>query len=328
MRYVARKVVLFLITLWAAVTLNFILPRLMPGSPVDAALARIASSGQPITNAERRAIEIQLGVPNSNPLTQYWDYLNSIVHLNFGTSYSFPSETVAQTIGKAAPWTLALVGVTTILAFVIGTLLGVYAGWRRGKAADTTVTLGATFFAAFPPFWLGLLLLYVFAFTYGWFPIKGGYDPGETPNLSLSFLGDAVFHSVIPAFTLAVTTLSGWVFGMRNNMINTLGEDYVTFAEANGLRTRTIALLYAARNAMLPSVTSFGMSLGFVVGGALLTEVVFAYPGVGYQLLNAVQGLDYPLMQGLFLTITAAVLLANFLVDILYVRLDPRVRSN
>src|ERR1700737_561567 len=139
MRYILRKVTLFVITLWAAITLNFLLPRLMPGSPVDAALAKLASSGHPITNAERRAVEIQLGVPHTSLLTQYLDYWNSIVHFSFGTSYSFPTETVAQTIGKAAPWTLALVGVTTIVAFAIGTLLGVYAGWRRGKAADTSV---------------------------------------------------------------------------------------------------------------------------------------------------------------------------------------------
>src|ERR1700693_6272015 len=174
MRYVARKVVLFLVTLWAAITMNFILPRLMPGSPVDAALAKPASSGQTITNAQRRAVEIQLGVPNTSLITQYWDYWTSIVHLNFGTSYSFPSETVVQTIGKAAPWTLALVGATTIFAFIIGTLLGVYAGWRRGKAADTSVTLGATFFAAFPPFLLGLLLLFVVVFTYGLCPLQRG----------------------------------------------------------------------------------------------------------------------------------------------------------
>jgi peptide/nickel transport system permease protein len=327
MRYVARKVVLFLITLWAAITLNFILPRLMPGSPVDAALAKLASSGIPITNAQRRAVEIQLGVPHTSLLTQYWDYWVSILHLNFGSSYSFPSETVAQTIGKAAPWTLALVGATTIVAFIIGTLLGVYAGWRRGKAADTSVTLGATFFAAFPPFWLGLLLLYVFAFKYGWFPIKGGYAPGETPNLSLSFLGDALYHSVIPSLTLGITSLSGWVFGMRNNMINTLGEDYVTFAEANGLRTRTVALLYAARNALLPNVTAFGLSLGAIVGGSVLVEGVFSYPGLGNLLYIAVSNHDFPLMQALFLFITVSMLVAIFIVDLLYVRLDPRVRQ-
>jgi peptide/nickel transport system permease protein len=327
MRYVGRKVALFVITLWGAITLNFLLPRLMPGSPVDAALGKLASSGVPITNAVRHAVEIQLGAPHGSLLSQYGDYLNSIVHFNFGSSYSFPSESVAQTIGKAAPWTLALIGVTTIVAFIIGTLLGVYAGWRRGKTADTTVTLGATFFAAFPPFWLGLLLLFVFAFKYTLFPIKGGYSPGATPSLSPSFLADAVYHSIIPAVTLAVTTLSGWVFGMRNNMINTLGEDYVTFAEANGLRTRTVALLYAARNALLPNVTAFGLSLGAVVGGSVLVEGVFSYPGLGNLLYIAVSNHDFPLMQALFLVITVSMLVAIFIVDLIYVRLDPRVRQ-
>jgi peptide/nickel transport system permease protein len=326
MRYVARKVVLFVITLWAAITLNFLLPRLMPGSPVDAALGKLAAAGVPITNAERNAIEIQLGVPHASLASQYWGYLRNIATLRFGTSYSYPTQTVAQTIGKALPWTLALVGTATIFAFIVGTLLGVYAGWRRGTAADSSITVGATFFGAFPPFWLGLLLLYLLAFKYGWFPIKGGYDPGLTPNLSLSFIGNALWHSVLPAATLAITTLSGWVFGMRNNMINTLGEDYVTFAEANGLRSRTVALLYAARNALLPNVTAFGLSLGAVVGGAVLVEGVFSYPGVGGLLFIAVTNHDFPLMQALFLVITLSMLVAIFVVDVLYVRLDPRVR--
>lgn len=326
MRYVLRKVVLFTATLWAAITLNFLLPRLMPGSPVDAALGKLASAGVPITNAERQAVEIQLGVPNASLITQYGDYLRNIATLRFGTSYSFPTQTVARTIGTALPWTLILVGVTTIVAFAVGTLLGVYAGWRRGRLADSTVTLGSTFLGAFPPFWLGLLLLYWLAFKLGWFPIKGGYSDGTTPNWSFSFAGDAVRHSVLPAVTLAVTTLSGWVLGMRNNMINTLGEDYVTFAEANGLRGRTVALLYAARNALLPNVTAFGLQLGAVVSGSVLVEGVFSYPGVGGLLFIAVTNHDFPLMQALFLVITLSMLVAIFIVDLLYVRLDPRVR--
>jgi len=325
--YLTRKVVLFVITLWAAITLNFALPRLMPGSPVDAALAKLASSGQSVTNAQRHAIEVQLGVPNTGLLSQYGSYLKNIATLDFGTSYSFPSETVAQTIGKALPWTLVLVGTSTVLAFVIGTLLGVYAGWRRGRTADSVVTLGSTLFAAFPPFWLGLLLLYVLAFNWTLFPIKGGYAPGATPNLSLAFFGDAVSHSVLPGLTLVITTLSGWVFGMRNNMINTLGEDYVTFAEANGLRTRTVALRYAARNAILPNVTAFGLSLGAIIGGSVLVEGVFSYPGLGNLLYVAVTNHDFPLMQALFLVITLSMLVAIFVVDLLYVRLDPRIRQ-
>ena len=328
MRYILRKVTLFIITLWAAITLNFILPRLMPGSPVDAALGKLASAGVPITNAEKAAVEAQLGAPHTSMFVQYGDYLRNIATLRFGTSYSFPSQTVALTIGKALPWTVVLVGATTVFAFVIGTLLGVYAGWHRGKFGDSSVTIGATFFGAFPPFWLGLLLLYWLSFKYGWFPIKGGYSPGMTPNWSLSFLGDALDHSVLPALTLAITTLSGWVFGMRNNMINTLGEDYVTFAEANGLRTRTVALLYAARNALLPNVTAFGLALGAVIGGAVLVEGIYSYPGVGNLLYLAVTNHDYPLMQALFLVITLSMLVAIFVVDLLYVRLDPRVRSS
>lgn len=327
MAYLVRKIGLFLLTLWAAVTLNFILPRLMPGSPLDAALARLAASGQQVTNTQRDALEAQLGSPHGSVLSQYWHYLGNIAQLQFGVSYTEPSQTVAASIGKALPWTLVLVGTTTILAFVIGTLLGVFAGWRRGTKTDATVTVGATLFAAFPPFWLGLLLLYVFAYQLDWFAIKGGYSEGLTPNWSLSFLSDAFQHSVLPALTLVITTLSGWVFGMRNNMINTLGEDYVTFAEANGLRGRTVALRYAARNALLPNVTAFGLTLGAVVGGTVLVEGVFSYPGVGHLLYEAVLNRDYPLMQALFLVITISMLVAIFIVDLLYARLDPRVRA-
>jgi peptide/nickel transport system permease protein len=328
MRYVLRKLVLFVVTLWAAVTLNFLLPRLMPGSPVDAVLAKLGAGGQPVTDAQRRAIEIQLGSPHGSLLSQYVHYLGDVVRFRFGTSFSFPTETVGHTIMTALPWTLLLVGVTTIVAFVIGTLLGVYAGWRRGTKADATVTVGATLFAAFPPFWLGLLLLYVLAFKMNAFPIKGGYSPGLTPEWSLSFVVNAISHSFLPALTLAITSLSGWVFGMRNNMINTLGEDYVTFAEANGLRRRTIAVRYAARNALLPNVTAFGLSLGAVVGGSVLVEGVFSYPGLGNLLYTAVNNHDYPLMQALFLVISISMLVAIFVVDLLYARLDPRVRRS
>jgi peptide/nickel transport system permease protein len=326
MRYAVRKIGLFFLTLWAALTVNFALPRLMPGSPVDSALAKLAQSGQQITNAQRHAVEVQLGVPNTNLFKQYIDYLGNTARFNFGRSYSFPTETVATTIGKALPWTLVLVGMATIISFTVGTLLGVFAGWRRGRPADTAVTVGATLFSSFPPFWLGLLLLYVLAFKFNLFPIKGGYLPGATPTLTFAFLIDAAKHSVLPGATLVVTSLSGWVFGMRNNMINTLGEDYITFAEANGLRSRTISLAYAARNALLPNVTAFGLSLGAVVGGSVLVEGVFGYPGLGNLLYVAVSNQDFPLMQALFLVITVTMLIAIFIVDLLYVRLDPRVR--
>jgi peptide/nickel transport system permease protein len=322
---IVRKLVLFVATLWAAVTVNFFIPRLMPGTPGDAALAKLAGNG-PINPAQRQAIEATLGVPHGSLVSQYWTYLDNSAHGRFGISYTYFPQTVSSLILHALPWTLVLVGTVTVVAFVVGTLLGVLAAWRRGRAVDTVATVGGTFTSAFPYFWTALLLLFVFAFKLNWFPIKGGYQANVSPNLSLAFVRDAAFHSVLPALTILISGLGGWLLGMRNNMINTLGEDYVTFAEANGLRGRTVALRYAARNALLPNLTAFGMALGLVVGGSLLTEVVFAYPGVGYLLYNAVVNEDFPLMQALFLVITISVLVANFAVDLLYGLLDPRVR--
>ena len=205
-------------------------------------------------------------------------------------------------------------------------MLGILAAWRRGGVLDSYVPPFLIFIGSFPYFWLAMGLLYVFGVTLGWFPVRHAYGVGMTPEFSLAFIGDVAYHLVLPATSIVLVSIGGWMLGMRNTMIATNAEDYIVMAEAKGLRPNRVRTNYAARNALLPSVTAFGMSLGFLVGGALLTEVVFAYPGIGYTLLSAVQNLDYPLMQGLFLTITTFVLIANFLVDIVYVRLDPRVR--
>jgi len=317
---------MFLATLWAALTLNFILPRIMPGSPVDAALAKLSEDGVPVTNATRAAIEAQLGLPNTSLFVQYGRYLVDTAQLRFGMTYSFPGESVTQAIAKAAPYTLVLIGVTTVVSFIVGTLLGVYAGWKRETAVASTTAMSATFFASFPNFWIGLLLIYFLAFKYRAFPLNGAYYVNAVPHPTWSFVVDAAYHAVLPAASLIITALSGWLWGMRNNMINTLGEDFVVFAEANGLRARTVALLYVARNALLPNFTSFGLALGAVIGGSVLVESVFGYPGLGSLLLTAVTNRDYPLMQAIFLLITVSMLVAIFLVDILYGWLDPRVR--
>jgi len=324
-RYILRKAGLFLLTLWAAVTVNFILPRLMPGTPADAALAKLAQNG-PVSEATKSAIEAQLGVPTGNMLEQYVQYLGQVVRLDFGVSYTFYPQTVSELVSTALPYTIVLVGVVTIIAFVLGTLLGVVAAWKRGTWMDTLPTLAGSFASAFPYFWTALLLLFFAGYVWRLFPTSGAYGPTATPNLSFEFLGDALYHAFLPAITLLVTGLGGWILGMRNTMISTLGDDYVTFAEANGLRARTIALKYAARNAILPNLTGFGLALGGVVGGSILVERVFGYPGIGYLLFNAVTNQDYPLMQALFLMITLSVLVANFVVDILYGVLDPRTR--
>ncbi|MBF4634812.1 ABC transporter permease [Agreia pratensis] len=323
--YVARKAGLLLLTLWAAITLNFILPRLMPGSPADAALAKLAQNG-PVSDATKAAIEAQLGVPTGNILEQYVAYLHQVVTLDFGVSYTFYPQSVSELVSTALPYTLVLVGVVTIIAFVLGTLLGVLAAWKRGTWLDTLPTLAGSFASAFPYFWTALLLLFFAGYVGRLFPTSGAYGPTASPQFTLGFLGDAIYHAALPALTILITSLGGWILGMRNTMISTIGDDYVTFAEANGLKPRTVALRYAARNAILPNLTSFGLALGGVVGGSILVERVFGYPGIGYLLFNAVTNQDYPLMQALFLMITVSVLIANFLVDILYGVLDPRTR--
>lgn len=325
MRFILRRLGFYLIAFWASITLNFLLPRFMPGDPVSRMFARTQGKMQP---EQIDALRKLLGVDDRPIWEQYIDYLQNIVTGNMGISISrFPAP-VTEVIAAQIGWTLLLGGTALVIAAVVGNLLGILAAWRRGGAIDSALPPVLVFIGSFPYFWLAMGALYLFGVVLGWSPLRHAFSDGVEPGFTWEFLSDVGAHLVLPALTIVLVSIGGWMLGMRNTMIATNSEDYITMAEAKGLRPGRIMFRYAARNAMLPSVTSFGMGLGFVVGGAMLTEVVFAYPGVGYQLLNAVQGLDYPLMQGLFLTITAAVLLANFLVDILYVRLDPRVRSN
>lgn len=324
MRFILRRLGFYLIAFWASITLNFLLPRFMPGDPVSRMFARTQGKMQP---EQIEALRKMLGVDTRPLWEQYVDYMHSILTGQMGVSISrFPTP-VTEVIASQIGWTLLLGGTALVFAAIIGNLLGILAAWRRGGAIDSALPPLLIFIGSFPYFWLAMGALYLFGVVLGWFPIRHAFTDGLEPAFTWEFIGDVGAHLLLPALTIVLVSIGGWMLGMRNTMIATNSEDYITMAQAKGLRPGRIMLRYAARNAMLPSVTSFGMSLGFVVGGAMLTEVVFAYPGVGYQLLNAVQGLDYPLMQGLFLTITAAVLLANFLVDILYVRLDPRVRS-
>jgi peptide/nickel transport system permease protein len=320
--YVIRRLGLYLLTFWAALTLNFLLPRLMPGSPTDTVIAKMQGRG--LSPAAVKQLETALGVSHASLVTQYRDYLVNLAHFKFGVSVNFYPVAVSYLIRQALPWTLVLVGTATVIAFVIGSLLGVLAGWRRNGAFDSIATTTGTFLGAFPFFWTGLLLTYLLALKAGWFPISGGSEDG--PSWSWAFVGDAFRHSVLPALSIVIAGIGVWLIAMRNNMINVLGEDYVLFAQANGIRGSKIALLYAARNAILPNITALGIVIGSVVGGSLLVEIVFSYPGMGYLLFQAVTSNDYALMQAIFLAITVGVLVANFFVDLLYLWLDPRMR--
>ncbi|WP_028963285.1 ABC transporter permease [Sulfobacillus thermosulfidooxidans] len=323
MRHLIQRVGFLLVSIWAAVTINFVLPRLMPGNPAEVLLARYQGRLQP---QALHALELQFGLSHKPLLTQYVGYLANLVHGQMGLSISYYPTPVTKVIETSLPWTLGLAGTSTIISVVVGTLLGIYSSWKRGSWLASALPTATTFLAAIPYFWVALLLLYVFGFVLGWFPLAHSYSLSLTPSWNWEFVSNVIYHSILPAVTIVLTSLGGWLVGMRNNMINTLGEDYVVFGEAKGISKRRLMLVYAARNAILPNVTGFAMALGFVVSGALLTEIVFSYPGVGFQLLTAVENEDYPLMQGIFLIIAIAVLLANFAVELLYARLDPRAR--
>jgi peptide/nickel transport system permease protein len=324
-RYLGRKAAFYLVAVWAALSLNFLLPRMMPGNPVDVIIARTQNT-TPLPPEARHALELQFGIGGKSLWHQYLDYLGGLSHLDFGVSITYYPAPVSTVVAQALPWTVALIGVATTISFVLGMGLGTLAGFRRGSWLDAVVP-SATFLAAVPYFWLALVLLYLLGNVWQVFPLAGGYDDTvASPGWSGAFIGTAVYHGFLPALTIVMSSVAGWMLGMRNMMVSTMSEDYVLTAEAKGLRPRRVMLAYAARNAVLPSVSGFAISLGFVVAGSVVTEAVFSYPGIGFALLQAVQNADYPLMQALFLVITLTVLGANFLVDLLYTLIDPRTR--
>jgi len=326
MRFLVRRLGFLVVTAWAAITLNFFIPRLMPGDPVQLLIARLQQKGQ-ITPGATHALEVTFGLnTHTSLLVQYFQYWGQLFHGDFGRSITFFPENVTSVMGRGLPWTLGLVGAATIISFVVGTVLGTLTGWRRGTWLDSLLPV-TTFFSAVPYFWLGLLAISLFGAALGWFPLSGGFDQGVDPGFSWVFITNVLSHAVLPAVTIVLTSLAGWLLGMRNMMVTVMDEDYVMVARAKGLRPSRVLLSYAARNAVLPSVAGFALSLSFVVSGALLVEIVFSYPGIGYDLYQAVNNEDFPLLQGIFLVITFAVLIANFVADLLYVVLDPRTRS-
>jgi peptide/nickel transport system permease protein len=245
--------------------------------------------------------------------------------VSIGTNLGEPIKTI---IAQALPWTVGLVGITTILAFLAGSLVGIIAGWRRGSRLDSILPSVFVVSSALPYFWVGLLLIWVFSvWTNGLLPSDFNYDTSLQPGWSWAFVQSVLSHAVLPSLAILITSVGGWVLTMRNNMITTLSEDYVRMGRAKGLPNRKIMLGYGARNAFLPNLSGFAMSIGFVIAGSILVEDVFNYPGVGYLLYNSVENTDYPLMQVLFMLYTVAVLIAVFACDVAIAWLDPRARS-
>ena len=322
--YIARRFGFYLIAAFAALTLNFIIPRLMPGDPASIIFARFKGKLKP---EAIDAMRESFGLTNDPVFIQYISYLKSILKGDLGTSIAYFPAPVSEIIGNGLVWTIFLAGSSMMIAFLIGTTLGIVIAWNRTGKLDTILPPALAFFGAFPYFWLAMVFLYLFGFSLNWFPIGRAYGNEINPGYNLPFFISTLYHAFLPALTLVFVSLGGWMLSMRNTMISTLGSDYITFAHAKGIPSRLIMLRYAARNAILPNLTGFGMALGFMLSGALLTEMIFSYPGQGFLLLQAVQTQDYPLMQGIFMTITLAVLGANWLVDIAILFFDPRTRK-
>ena len=323
MKFLARRLGFYLLAAWASLTLAFAIPRMMPGDPASTMFARFKGR---LSAEAMVALRETFGFSEAPLWRQYVDYLTNVLRGDLGISVSHYPAHVGEVIAGALMWTLLLAGVAVVVSFALGTALGALSAWRRGGWLDSVAPPALVFLGAFPYFWLAMLALFAFGFSLGWFPVRHAYADHLSPALSLEFVASVASHAVLPAATIVLATLGGWLLSMRNTMVAVLGEDYTTLAFAKGLSSRRVLLHYAARNALLPNVTGFGMALGFVVSGSLLTEIVFSYPGQGYLLIQAVRSLDYPLIQGLFLTITLAVLAANMFVDVVYVFLDPRAR--
>ena len=322
--YIARRLGFYLVAAFAALTLNFIIPRLMPGDPASIIFARFKGKLKP---EAIDAMRESFGLTNDPVFVQYVSYLKGIFKGDLGTSIAYFPEPVSEIIGSGLVWTIFLAGSSMVIAFFIGTILGIILAWNRTGKLDSFLPPALAFFGAFPYFWLAMVFLYLFGFSLNWFPTGRAYGDEINPGYNLPFFISTLYHAFLPALTLVFVSLGGWMLSMRNTMISTLGSDYITFAHAKGIPSKLIMLRYAARNAILPNLTGFGMALGFMLSGALLTEMIFSYPGQGFLLLQAVQTQDYPLMQGIFMTITLAVLGANWLVDIAILFFDPRTRK-
>jgi peptide/nickel transport system permease protein len=323
MWFITRRLAFYVVAAWVAITVNFAIPRVMPGNAVNAMLAKYPS----LTPASLKALQAEFGTHTHGSLiSQYFSYLGNLAHGNLGLSINQYPAKVTTVIAQTLPWTVILVGTATIISFVLGTLLGIVTAWRRGGWLDRLMP-AFTFLQATPYFFLALIVIELFAVNWSVFPFGQGYSLGTSPGWNWSFISSAAYHSFLPALTIVLTSMAGWMLQMRNVMITTIAEDYVLVAQAKGLSPRRVMFTYAARNAILPNLAGFALSLGFVVAGALVMEIVFSYPGIGLTLYNAVTSDDFPLLQGIFLVISLAVLGACLIADIVYFFADPRTRT-
>lgn len=325
-KYLSRKLFWYILTFFIAIFLNFFLPRLIPGNPVSAIISQMATGGVNSESLERLYESFMKEFGLDKPLViQFLNYIKNVLKGDLGTSFSLFPKKVTEILGDALPWTIALQLPAILTGWIIGNLFGATAAYKRGLF-DKILFPVALFVNAIPYYCLAIILLYVFAVYLDWFPIGGGYSRNLIPALTWPFIKDVLHHYFLPYISIVLVAIGGQGIGMREMSIYELNTDYVLYSRLLGIRDRKI-LKYVFKNAMLPQITGLALSLGTMVGGALVTEIVFSYPGVGSWLFNGIRQLDYPLIQGSTLIITLTVLVANFTIDIIYGIVDPRVKA-
>ncbi|USD60055.1 ABC transporter permease [Vibrio sp. SCSIO 43140] len=325
MGYFLRRLSFYMVALLVAATINFIIPRAMPGDPVTMMFAHTTVQ---VTPERIAAMKELLGFVEGNYFVQYLHYMKNILSWELGTSIQFFPLSVNTLLGSAFGWSLFLAGSAVILSFSIGSVLGIFAAWKRGSKFDTFVTPGMLIIQAMPQVVIAMMAMFIFAIGLKWFPTGYAYTAGTLPDwTSWAFIKDALYHAVLPLFCATIIQIGGFLVNMRNNMINLLNEDYITMAKGKGLSENRVVFNYAARNALLPSVTALSMSLGVAIGGQLIVEIIFNYPGLGSVMLNAIHARDYQVLQGQLLIMTLFMLFFNLAADMLYVVLDPRLRK-
>jgi len=326
--FVLKRIGMLFVLIWVAATLNFIGPRLTGKDPVKTRLLKQAVVGGYVQQGmDEMAKEYERKFGLDRPLwEQYLTYLGDMSRFNFGPSISNYPRTVNEIMADALPWTIVLLSVTTAIAFGLGTFLGAILAWPKAPKSLQFLLPPLLTLSAVPYYLLGLVLLYVLAFRVPIFPSFGGYTPGTLPGLNPGFLADAASHAALPALSIILAALGFWALGMRAMMVTMQGEDSMVFAEAKGLKNRTLFFHYGMRNAMLPQATALALALGEILSGAVLVEVVFGYPGIGSVLYNAIKDFDYYLIQGIVCTIVVSIGLATLFIDLAYPLLYPRIR--
>ena len=325
MRFILRRLAFYVVAAWFAITVNFAIPRIMPGNSVDTMLAKFPQ----LDASSLRALEAEFGThAHGSVISQYFSYLGNLAHGDLGHSWS-ENAPVGSLILSYLPWTIVLLGIATTLSFLGGSVVGTLIAWRRGSWTDLLIPF-STFFAALPFFFLGIVLVLIFGQTgtmLKWFPSLFGWDIyTTTPGLNFPYIQSVISHAILPAATVILASMAGFILSIRNQVITTMDEDFVVVAQAKGLPGRTV-IWYAVRNALLPVVANFTIAISLIVGGQILVEIVFNYPGIGFHLYDALGKLDYPLVQGVFVVLTLVVLAANLIADVIYVSIDPRARQ-